>query len=450
MTAPLLPGTLAFNRCHLIGVKSNPTQEERMNSVPVARQALKVHMKGILRGATWSTAFTPTMECLQPLSHLVPYELRKAILEPPVGVTEFEKAMGKPLCFLTERNTDAITDCSMEAKAALFDTLVLPASQKPVTRWGNYGAWRSYVTYMASEGKLEDTMPSSVVSMKAWAIHLLMCGYAGASLERFFEAIIDRHRQYHVDTVVPTKEIRSWVETLQKGVGVPKREKFPILHVHLKCLMELRMPDDSIVTLRDTAAIVLGTVCALRLAELLRLDVCDFLWDEDGEWTLALLVWLRKNDAMKRGLNPRVGRGSHPSTCPIELLKAYQKAAGLWKHPECTKNIWKRSPCEKCGKFFRATTAGGKRVRATSDPKHGMSRDAVGTAVKTQLKRIGVVPDKFSPISMRKGGVSTALSGGVSQELRALQSGHRSISWQNYADIVKPEQLYDFFHSFGL
>ena len=71
-------------------------------------------------------------------------------------------------------------------------------------------------------------------------------------------------------------------------------------------------------------------------------------------------------------------------------------------------------------------------------------------AVKTQLERIGVVRDKYSPISCRKGGVSTALSGGVSAELRALQSGHRSISWQNYADIVKREQLYDFFKSFGL
>lgn len=167
VTPVLLPGILAINRHHPIGIKSNPSQEERMDSVPVARQALKVHMRGILRGATWTTAFTPTMESLQPLTNFVTYELREAILAPPVGVTEFEKAIGKPLCFLTERDTDAITDCSMEAKAALFDTLILPARQKPVTRWENYGAWRSYVTYMASEGKLEDVMPSSVISMKA-------------------------------------------------------------------------------------------------------------------------------------------------------------------------------------------------------------------------------------------------------------------------------------------
>lgn len=111
-------------------------------------------------------------------------------------------------------------------------------------------------------------------------------------------AIIDLHLQYDVATAVPTKEIRRWVETVQKGVGVSKREKFPILHMHLKCMLELHRPGDSLVYLRDTSVIVLSTICALRLAEILRLDVCDFLWDEDGEWTLALLLWLRKNDGL--------------------------------------------------------------------------------------------------------------------------------------------------------
>lgn len=117
--------------------------------------------------ATWKTAFTLTMESLKSLTEFVDPELRDAILAPPLGITEFEKAMGKPLCFMTERNTDTMSCSSMEAKKVLFNTLILPARQKPVTRWGNYGAWRSYVTYMASEEKLHEAMPSSKVSMKA-------------------------------------------------------------------------------------------------------------------------------------------------------------------------------------------------------------------------------------------------------------------------------------------
>ncbi len=77
-------------------------------------------------------------------------------------------------------------------------------------------------------------------------------------------------------------------------------------------------------------------------------------------------------------------------------------------------------------------------------------RGVVAKAVKETLARIGVVPDKFSPISMRRGGVSAALAAGVNETLWKLQSGHRSVSWQNYADVVTREQLYEFSNAFGL
>ncbi len=77
-------------------------------------------------------------------------------------------------------------------------------------------------------------------------------------------------------------------------------------------------------------------------------------------------------------------------------------------------------------------------------------RSVVAKAVKETLSRIGVVPDKFSPVSMRRGGVSAALAAGVNETLWKLQSGHRSVSWQNYADVVTREQLYEFSNAFGL
>jgi hypothetical protein len=38
----------------------------------------------------------------------------------------------------------------------------------------------------------------------------------------------------------------------------------------------------------------------------------------------------------------------------------------------------------------------------------------------------------------------------VNETLWKLQSGHRSISWQNYADVVTRDQLYEFSNAFGL
>jgi hypothetical protein len=79
-----------------------------------------------------------------------------------------------------------------------------------------------------------------------------------------------------------------------------------------------------------------------------------------------------------------------------------------------------------------------------------LSKDVVRRAVKESLGRIGVAPDNYSPVSMRRGGVSAALAGGVNETLWKLQSGHRGVSWQNYADVVSRPQLYHFYESFGL
>ena len=89
-------------------------------------------------------------------------------------------------------------------------------------------------------------------------------------------------------------------------------------------------------------------------------------------------------------------------------------------------------------------------MASTDDEKHGVSASTVRNAVLQCLKRIRVEPDKYSPVSMRKGGVSTALAGGVPTDLRNLQSGHRSVCWQNYADFVQRKQLYAFYEAFQM
>lgn len=69
---------------------------------------------------------------------------------------------------------------------------------------------------------------------------------------------------------------------------LPKRDKFFILPVHIRCILELQR--DSLKRLRDTTITVMGTLCALRAREVARLDVCDLLWDYDGKSTPALLL----------------------------------------------------------------------------------------------------------------------------------------------------------------
>ena len=170
-----------------------------------------------------------------------------------------------------------------------------------------------------------------------------------------------------------------------------------------------------------------GTVCALRAAEITRLDVCDLLWDIDGPGTLALLLWYRKNDGLKKGLFPRIGPSNDPRLSIIMLLKQYLRMAGLTKSEMCTKERWRRSPCQACGKLFRNTTMYGQQIMKTNDDKHGVAASTLRKAVFEQLQHIGIDTAMYSSVSMRKGGISTALAANVpgSGDLRNLQSGHR-------------------------
>ena len=135
--------------------------------------------------------------------------------------------------------------------------------------------------------------------------------------------------------------------------------------------------------------------------------------------------------------------GVNPDTCVLALLKLYIAASQLIVSPECTKKQWPRSPCEKCGRFFRATTNAGAKVRPTEAPNHGLSRSMIADAIKSLMAEIGADPG-CTPVSMRRGGISAALAAGVDEELRKIQSGHVSSAWLLYVDITCHYQLYAF------
>ena len=437
----------------------NPTTQQRMqaavNCKGLARDHFRSRLGEVLEEAQWSTAFTPTLRDIGQLRAWVPRHLHEAVFRAPPGETEFERAGGKPLVFQGLSNP---FESSLQGKAEFFRRHVEPASQKPESRMSLWAAWRAFVTFLAMEGELGQVMPATEEAMHGFATHLLLIGYSGASFVRFFEAIIDRHKKFQCVMRVEIRTVHRWVRTIKKHMGLPKREKFAIMPEHIRRM--LRLPRESLKDLRDTTILVMGTICALRAGEIQRLDVCDLLWNVDGPDTLAVFLWYRKNDGFKQGLDPRIGKGEVARTCPLALIREYLQRAGLRVSEFCTKSHWRRSPCEACGRLFRNTTAGGRRMEGNSvtfwqqaahdTPQWKLNRAVIDAAVKRSLGRIGVKPEAYTPVSMRRGGVSAAIAGNVNEVLWKLQSGHRSISWQNYADIVKTSQRYEFFKAFKL
>ena len=74
-----------------------------------------------------------------------------------------------------------------------------------------------------------------------------------------------------------------------------------------------------------------------------------------------------------------------------------------------------------------------------------------GDALRRVLGACGADIRRFSGISARKGGLTAAITAGVTEEILFLQSGHsQSRAARHYMHLQDPTRLYDTFRAFGL
>ncbi len=78
-----------------------------------------------------------------------------------------------------------------------------------------------------------------------------------------------------------------------------------------------------------------------------------------------------------------------------------------------------------------------------------MTHSMVAYAVRSTLDRAGVDTTGYSGISMRAGGLTTAVAADIPKDLFTLQSGHASDVWQHYVR-GHDAMLLRFYEAFGL
>ncbi len=80
-----------------------------------------------------------------------------------------------------------------------------------------------------------------------------------------------------------------------------------------------------------------------------------------------------------------------------------------------------------------------------------LSTQMVGDSLRRMMAICGANVRHFSGISARKGGLSTAITAGVTEEILFLQSGHgQARAARNYIHLQDPARLFDTFRAFGL
>jgi len=329
----------------------------------------------------------------------------------------------------------------------MFDAQILPAIQARRTRASYFTNWRSFVTYAHLHDCLDQVIPASPAIIKGYLWFLLQAGYRPGTITLKLYSIIDRHLRFKLPFPYHQREIKGWTKAFERICGVPRADKLAITSTHLKAI--LSTPRQSLRDLRDTTIVALGTVCALRVSELVELDVCDLLFDfEPG--TLAIRVKKRKNDQKRAGLWPRIGQATNPQFDIVSLCRAWLSRSGAHVRDSCEKTRHPRSSCRVCGRLFSRLMGNGSSIFPVGHSLHGASAHTISDAVSGRLTLAGFPASEFSGISMRRGGLTTALADGVPSSLYELQSGHTSDAWKHYVRPGQTDQLLRFFQAFKL
>ena len=362
------------------------------------------------------------------------------VIDQEPGITKFEQPAGDRLLHehMAEQNLD-----DLDVWEQAFNRLILPAAVAPITRAGYYAMWRSLVTFAYIMNAMDELLPMSERLIKAFILQAVLIGYSVGTITGYVAAIKHRHKIRKIGFMIEGDDLRTWCHALHKNRGMPSTPKFKILPAHLK--MAMQIPWATLARLRDICIFTIGTVCAMRASEVTQLDVCDLSWDHDGPDTLMLRIKHRKNGMKREGLFPRIGASQHKRFDVLQMLRMYLGWAKLKVQRGCTKKLHPADECTTCGKLFRLTHPDGKQVQA-----RGVTKTHVTSAVQNVLSLIGVDATGYSGISMRKGGVSAAVIGGIPHDLRTMQTGHKSSAWEHYFDLAEKKELYKFFSVFGL
>jgi integrase len=337
--------------------------------------------------------------------------------------------------------------------AAAFNTLVWPSRNAASTRSKHWTMWATAITWGVARNTTHDLFPMSTTTLKALTMDLIGLQTPRSVILAIWSAIQNRHRGAGLRTPIHgPNEFSAWSRLLASLQGAPRPLLYPIHRSMVHRLLAWRT--SSLADNRDRLATCLATICCLRVAELRSLRICHLLFDfhcsygiPGYEGTLAVHVVKRKNDSERRGHYPAVGRSTHPNLDLVHQLRMWTRALGLERHPLCVSRAGVQ--CHACSPVF---------PRLLQGPSHGYHASTLpmsGQMVRHAVRRMAALcqgnPEHFSGISARKGGLTTAISAGVPEEIVYLQSGHgMRRAARAYMHLLDPALLFATYQAFGL
>ena len=336
-----------------------------------------------------------------------------------------------------------------------FNTHIWPSRSQASTRAKHWPNWAVVVTWALAWGALALILPMATDTLKAISWELLCMGTPRSVITAIWAAVQNRHKVAGLPPpIAGLGEFSAWTRCLASLVGRPTALLFPVHRSIVACL--LRMRPSLLRDHRDRLMVALATICCLRVAELAALQVCDLWFDFHtgygipGFWgTAAVHVARRKNDCERKGHHPAIGRSVDPELDLVRQLRLWLLRTGLAVSELCQKRAHPAQRCPHCMPLFsRFLNGPGCQPMVSIRP---ISSQMFSEALRRMVGLCGADTSRFSGISARKGGLTTAVTAGVTEEILFLQSGHgQTRAARNYMHLQEPDRLFDTFRAFGL
>ena len=408
-------------------------------------------------GIAWSRSGMPTLEKVEMLGDLV----RGAGADPTVllkdfsGETMLEASDGNWERVMVEIGGDGGQSVAESARA--FREHVAPSMEAVATRAKAWASWRTILTWAVARKCLGELLPMSVEVFQALTFDMLSVLSSQAKVQGIWNAVAFQHRHHRlVSPVALAGGYGRLSKCIARFAGRQSPMKYPV-HASMVVAL-LRSAPESLTQLRDCLATVVATLACLRPGEGAALQVCDVLFDFDARaggryrtGTAALNVLRRKNDQIRKGHHPRLGRAEDSALDVVHQLKAYLKAAGLARHGRCSKGRSPHARCDFCPPLFPRAV----RVAGGGWTLHGeeSSASAFSDMIPRALERVGVDASGFSGVCARRGGITTAIEAGVPEHVLWMQSGHaqdRAARQYVVLNATNPVLLFRTFEAFRL
>jgi len=219
-----------------------------------------------------------------------------------------------------------------------------------------------------------------------------------ATLERRCSAIAFAHRAKGFDSPTSRPVVRAALTAIRSSVEESRTRTQPTLIETLRVMA--RSAPENPAGYRDRAAILIGFAGALRRSELVRLDVEDLTFTENG-----LEIQLRESAGVNKETATRVSIpfGPEPEICPVTAL-----------------SIWLSTSRIDEGPVFRPVDRFGR-----IQPRRLTDR-SIALIVKRLAEAAGLDPSVYSAHSLRAGFATQALQDGVPDRTVMEYTRHRS------------------------